>query len=405
MKKLLFMVFFYFVPSLAVPQNTRFMVSSDTHIYSPESNFQETMLYELALAAIDEQVDFIFFTGDLVVRGFSDPVREDSVLKDWRFVLDTLDYHGIKVLACRGNNDVSSKAAWDSLFKGKYAFPQNGPQNEKNITYAFEMNNILFLSLDQYTEYHRINQNWLDTILNQNKKAHIFFAGHEPAFKLLHSNCMGAYPAERDSLWESMTSAGAKIFFCGHDHFYDHTIIDDGDGNHNNDIHQIIVGTGGGSFHSDSEYNGNNGRWTPVRLFHEHANGYVLVEVTDTDVQMTWKHRTDPGIFVEGGDSYTFVATAIDREEKAISNFVLFQNYPNPFNPKTTISYQLPMQSFVELTIYNITEQKVTTLISKQQPAGNYKLEWDAVQLASGVYIYRLHTDKFTASRKLLLLR
>ena len=63
---------------------------------------------------------------------------------------------------------------------------------------------------------------------------------------------MGAYPAARDSLWESLLSAGAKIYFSGHDHFYDHTIIDDGDENPQNDMHQVIVGTAPNYFHSDS---------------------------------------------------------------------------------------------------------------------------------------------------------
>ena len=405
MKKLLFLLFFCFVPFLIAQQNTRFMITSDTHIYSPQSNFQETILYELALAAIDEQVDFIFFTGDLVIRGFSDPTDEDVVLKHWRFVLDTLDLFGIKVLACRGNNDVSSKAAWDTLFKKKYAFPQNGPQDEKNITYAYEINNILFLSLDQYILSHRINQKWLDTILSQNQKPHIFFAGHEPAFKLLHSNCMGAYPMERDSLWESMTSAGAKIFFCGHDHFYDHSIIDDGDGNKNNDIHQVIVATGGASFHSDSEYNGDNGRWIPVRMFHEQANGYVLVDVTDTNVQMAWKHRTEHGVFVDGGDSYTFAITTIDRETESTSNFVLYQNFPNPFNAKTQIYYQLEADSDVELGIYNLSGQEVAILVNKHQPAAFYRIEWDASNLVSGIYICQLQISEYTETLKMILIR
>ena len=317
MKKLLFLLYFCNVPFLAAQNNTRFMVVGDSHVLSPVSNFQETMLFELVLAAIDEQVDFIFVTGDLTIRDFSDPAEEDSVLKDWRFVLDTLDQHDIRVFACRGNNDVSSKASWDSLFKGRYAFPQNGPQDEKNITYAFEINNILFLSLDQYTSYHRINQSWLDSALQ-----HFKYAGHEPAFKLLHTNSMGAYPAARDSMWESLLSAGVKIFFCGHDHFYDHTIINDGDGNPENDMHQVIVGTAS-YFHSDSEYDGDYGRWTPVRLFHEQTNGYVLVEVMDTKVQMTWKHYIEEGVFVDGGDSYIFAVTALYREAEPISNFIL----------------------------------------------------------------------------------
>ena len=86
--------------------------------------------------------------------------------------------------------------------------------------------------------------------------------------------------------------------------------------------------------------------------------------------------------------------------------FALFQNYPNPFNPTTVISYQLPAVSEVDLSIYNILGQKVTTLVSEKQPAGTYKVEWDASSFSSGIYLYRLETDKgFVQSRKLILLK
>ena len=75
------------------------------------------------------------------------------------------------------------------------------------------------------------------------------------------------------------------------------------------------------------------------------------------------------------------------------------------FNPETTISYQLPMDSFVELTIYSLTGQKISTLLSVQQQAGIHRFEWDASDLASGVYIYQLQAGNFMASRKLLMLK
>jgi len=82
------------------------------------------------------------------------------------------------------------------------------------------------------------------------------------------------------------------------------------------------------------------------------------------------------------------------------------QNYPNPFNPTTTITYQLPVVSNVELNIYNLLGQKVATLVSEKQSIGNYKVEWDASSFTSGIYFYRLKTDKgFIQSRKLILLK
>ena len=164
--------------------------------------------------------------------------------------------------------DAGSRETWEALFTGMDAFPQNGPELEKNLTYAIEFDNLLFVSLDQYTDSHKINQGWLDSILSTTSSEHIFAAGHEPAFKLWNSNCMGTYPEDRNLFWESLTDAGVKAYFCGHDHFFDHSIIDDGDSNPDNDIHQVITGTGGGSIFSDSEYNGDNGRWTPERISH-----------------------------------------------------------------------------------------------------------------------------------------
>ena len=86
-------------------------------------------------------------------------------------------------------------------------------------------------------------------------------------------------------------------------------------------------------------------------------------------------------------------------------DFKLGQNYPNPFNPQTVIGYQLPVSSDVELSIYNILGQKVTTLVSEMQKAGYYKVEWDASGFASGVYIYKIKAGDYTYARKMMLLR
>lgn len=93
-------------------------------------------------------------------------------------------------------------------------------------------------------------------------------------------------------------------------------------------------------------------------------------------------------------------------EIKNISSFSLSQNYPNPFNPITSINYELPVNTEVELNIYNLLGQKIAELVSKQQPAGNYKVEWDASVFTSGIYFYRLKTNAgFVQTKKLILLK
>ena len=87
-------------------------------------------------------------------------------------------------------------------------------------------------------------------------------------------------------------------------------------------------------------------------------------------------------------------------------NFALRQNFPNPFNPLTHITLELPKDARVDLSVYTITGKKVQTLISGSKPAGIYEVIFDGKHLASGVYIYRLTTDKgFTQSRKMMLLK
>ena len=93
------------------------------------------------------------------------------------------------------------------------------------------------------------------------------------------------------------------------------------------------------------------------------------------------------------------------------SEFALEQNYPNPFNPSTTIKFDLKGTSSVSLRVYNMLGQEVRTLLaSEQKGPGSYRIEWDGrdnngANVSTGVYIYRIVTDGFTASRKMLLLK
>lgn len=85
--------------------------------------------------------------------------------------------------------------------------------------------------------------------------------------------------------------------------------------------------------------------------------------------------------------------------------FGLFRNYPNPFNPGTTIRYALPQRSLVTLNIFNTLGQNVATVVDGMQDAGFKSVGFDASNLASGVYYYRLQAGDFVETKKLLLLR
>jgi len=85
--------------------------------------------------------------------------------------------------------------------------------------------------------------------------------------------------------------------------------------------------------------------------------------------------------------------------------FYLEQNYPNPFNPKTVIRYTLPVMSYADISIYNMLGQKVVTLISEQQSAGIYRVEWDAAEFASGIYFYRIEAGEYHDVKKMILMK
>ena len=85
--------------------------------------------------------------------------------------------------------------------------------------------------------------------------------------------------------------------------------------------------------------------------------------------------------------------------------YSLSQNYPNPFNPTTTIEFTLPQKEFVTITIFDVLGNEVTTLIKEELSAGLHKIEFNASELTSGVYIYKLIAGSFTQTKKMTLMK
>lgn len=83
--------------------------------------------------------------------------------------------------------------------------------------------------------------------------------------------------------------------------------------------------------------------------------------------------------------------------------YSLSQNYPNPVNPNTVISYQLPVNNFVTLKVYDILGREVETLVNKELKAGTYEVAWDGSKYSSGIYLYKLTVGDFTETKKMIL--
>ncbi|MBI3193286.1 MAG: T9SS type A sorting domain-containing protein [Ignavibacteriae bacterium] len=107
------------------------------------------------------------------------------------------------------------------------------------------------------------------------------------------------------------------------------------------------------------------------------------------------------------GDYIIVIAGTTDVKESFSSpeEFALFQNYPNPFNPSTVIRYQLPFNSDVTLKVFDVLGREVATLVEGFEVAGSRFVEWDASNIPSGFYYYRIVAGNFIATREMLLFK
>jgi hypothetical protein len=92
-------------------------------------------------------------------------------------------------------------------------------------------------------------------------------------------------------------------------------------------------------------------------------------------------------------------------DSRQTMEFALSQNYPNPFNPVSKIKYSLRHSSIVKLKVFDILGNEISTLVNTEQPAGNYEVEFNGSDLASGIYFYRLSAGEYTSVKKMLLLK
>jgi hypothetical protein len=106
---------------------------------------------------------------------------------------------------------------------------------------------------------------------------------------------------------------------------------------------------------------------------------------------------------VDLNGTITYHGSICVTTKSVISDFKLSANYPNPFNPTTTIEFSLPVSEEVEIKVYNISGQIVEVILDKKVPAGEHKVEFNAINLANGIYFYHMKTGSFQAVKKMVL--
>jgi Secretion system C-terminal sorting domain len=153
-------------------------------------------------------------------------------------------------------------------------------------------------------------------------------------------------------------------------------------------------------------------------------NGGMMLGTTDGGI--TWTQQiigtTNPlwgVVFADAltgwavGDNGTILhttnggVTSVKEEQTNVlpTEFMLSQNYPNPLNPSTKIRYSVPRSSNVMIKVFNILGAEIETLVNEEKSAGTYELTWNAANLPSGVYFYRIQAGSFVATKKMMLLK
>jgi hypothetical protein len=148
---------------------------------------------------------------------------------------------------------------------------------------------------------------------------------------------------------------------------------------------------------------GFNAAGNPIVHDPARSNGYSYV-FNKGDLSKSW--------FAKGGVAYTFFPagshTSVGRSagrELTAQGYRLDQNYPNPFNPSTTIRFTILQTGHVTLTVYNAIGAEVATLLSQEVAGGSHEIIWNAGNLPSGTYFYRLQAGGFVETKRLILLK
>ena len=171
------------------------------------------------------------------------------------------------------------------------------------------------------------------------------------------------------------------------------------------------AGGGTGFFGSQNQYDVHFGldgtkEYDIVVRFTTRVNGENIVIDKNVRPELGGLVPIEIGGFIEVRDSVNVIVSVEDEPEAVLpGSTTLYQNYPNPFNAETFISFYLPKGGDLTVTIYNILGERVSLVHEGYLPAGEHQISWDASEIASGIYIYRLKDERVNISKKMLLLK
>jgi len=252
--------------------------------------------------------------------------------------------------------------------------------------WSFDYGPAHFVVVDQYTSYATgsAQLTWIENDLASTAKPWKFIYFHEPGWS---AGGHGNSTSVQNYIQPLCEQYDVSIVFAGHNHYYARAVV--------NEIHHVTTGGGGAPLYSPNPSN-------PNVVSTAMAYHYCNVEINGGTLHFT-ALKPDSTIL----DEFTINVTDIGplSTSSTLDNYVLYPAYPNPFNPTTNIEFSIPKFEFVTLKVYNILGEEVATLVSERLAAGSYKYDWNASDLAIGVYMYRLQAGEFVDVKKMILMK
>jgi carboxypeptidase T len=168
-----------------------------------------------------------------------------------------------------------------------------------------------------------------------------------------------------------------------------------------------VSSNNGSTWQQASSYNGSLTTWTQVTL------DITQYAAASSQLKLRFRLTSDAGLTADGWyvddvklTNYCGTLTGISGNNNGIPfKYALEQNYPNPFNPGTMIKYQLPKESHVKITVFDILGKNVATLINEKKTAGFYEVQFDASKYATGLYLYKIEAGDFSEVKKMMLIK
>jgi hypothetical protein len=280
-----------------------FIVVSDS--LGRNNGVNTEVLGHLAEQIAQSSADFVLFPGGLIAGSTWDSVTKIN-LEQWRTTMEPVYKAGIKVYPVPGNHewaDNNLPKIWRRVFP---ELPNNGPAGEEKMTYSFIHKNALIFGLDQNFKHpHTVDLQWLDKQLGSRDaraQPHVFAFAHEPAFATYHEDCLDYNELARDIFVQLLLNSGGRIYFCGHDIFYNHAEIRGLFADNQPTVfHQVIIATAGAPTDRwKGKYEGKNGKdKTVAKLFHDdRQGGYCQVEVKGLTVTVKYYQCLNIGEYV-----------------------------------------------------------------------------------------------------------